>query len=158
MTGLVPVIHVVKRPERLGLARNGAAWMAGTSPICAKLRWHRNGLQFSLPWPFEEVSTFSGAYCRDLGERRGWPDDGFQSVRQEGGASPERGGGRLGRRGRGGERGRFRIGRGKNRPFGFGPLCPRSGAREEDARRSRLWRARDLWRATGRGAGSTSIV
>ena len=32
MTGLVPVIHVVKPPETLEPARNGAAWMAGTSP------------------------------------------------------------------------------------------------------------------------------
>jgi hypothetical protein len=27
MTGLVPVIHVVKPPEKLGLAGSGAAWM-----------------------------------------------------------------------------------------------------------------------------------
>jgi hypothetical protein len=32
MTGLVPVIHVVKLLESLGMAVNGAAWMAGTSP------------------------------------------------------------------------------------------------------------------------------
>jgi len=32
MTGLDPVIHVVERLERLGGARNGAAWLAGTSP------------------------------------------------------------------------------------------------------------------------------
>jgi hypothetical protein len=32
MTGLVPVIHVVQPPETLGVAGNGAAWMAGTSP------------------------------------------------------------------------------------------------------------------------------
>jgi len=32
MTGLVPVIHVVKPPERFGLTGSGAAWMAGTSP------------------------------------------------------------------------------------------------------------------------------
>jgi hypothetical protein len=32
MTGLVPVIHVVKLPETFGLAGNGATWMAGTSP------------------------------------------------------------------------------------------------------------------------------
>jgi len=32
MTGFVPVIHVVKLLERLGMAVNGAAWMAGTSP------------------------------------------------------------------------------------------------------------------------------
>jgi hypothetical protein len=29
MTGLVPVIHVVRKPERFRSARNGAAWMAG---------------------------------------------------------------------------------------------------------------------------------
>ena len=132
--------------------------MAGLVPICAKLRWHRNCLQQSSPWSFEQLSTFSGAHFRDLGKRRGRPDDGFQGIRQEASASPERGGGRLARggRGRGGGRGRFRIRRGKNRPFG--PLCPRSGAREGGARRSRLGRARDPWRATGRGAGSISIV
>jgi hypothetical protein len=32
MTGLVPVIHVVKSPERFRIAGSGAAWMAGTSP------------------------------------------------------------------------------------------------------------------------------
>jgi hypothetical protein len=32
MTGLVPVIHVVELPETLGVAGDGAAWMAGTSP------------------------------------------------------------------------------------------------------------------------------
>jgi hypothetical protein len=32
LTGLVPVIHVVKPPERSQLTKNGAAWMAGTSP------------------------------------------------------------------------------------------------------------------------------
>ena len=32
MTGLVPVIHVVEPPETLGVAGDGAAWMAGTSP------------------------------------------------------------------------------------------------------------------------------
>ena len=32
MTGLVPVIHVVKQMDILRLARTGAAWMAGTSP------------------------------------------------------------------------------------------------------------------------------
>ena len=31
MTGLVPVINVVELPETLGVARNGATWMAGTS-------------------------------------------------------------------------------------------------------------------------------
>ena len=120
------------------------------------IRRHRNCLQQSSPWSFEQLSTFSGAHFRDLGKRRGRPDDGFQGIRQEASASPERGGGRLARRGRGGGRWRFRIRRGKNRPFG--PLCRRSGAREGGARRSRLGRARDPWRATGRGAGSISIV
>jgi hypothetical protein len=32
MTGLVPVIHVVKPQVRFRSAGNGAAWMAGTSP------------------------------------------------------------------------------------------------------------------------------
>jgi hypothetical protein len=32
MTGLVPVIHVVQLPESLGVAGNGAAWMAGKNP------------------------------------------------------------------------------------------------------------------------------
>ena len=32
MTGLVPVIHVVQRRKRFRRSRNGAAWMAGTSP------------------------------------------------------------------------------------------------------------------------------
>jgi hypothetical protein len=32
MIGLVPVIHVVELPEILGLAGDGAAWRAGTSP------------------------------------------------------------------------------------------------------------------------------
>ena len=32
MTGLVPVIHVVKLPETFRSAGSGAAWMAGTSP------------------------------------------------------------------------------------------------------------------------------
>src|ERR1700678_43085 len=32
MTGLVPVLHVVPLPGRFRWARNGAAWMAGTSP------------------------------------------------------------------------------------------------------------------------------
>jgi hypothetical protein len=31
MTGLVPIIHVVRPPESFGLAGSGAAWMAGTS-------------------------------------------------------------------------------------------------------------------------------
>ena len=31
MTGLGPVIHIVKPPETLGLAGSGAASMAGTS-------------------------------------------------------------------------------------------------------------------------------
>ena len=30
VTGLVPVIHVVERPETLGVAGNRATWMAGT--------------------------------------------------------------------------------------------------------------------------------
>jgi hypothetical protein len=32
VTGLVPAIHVVELPETLGVAGNGATWMAGTSP------------------------------------------------------------------------------------------------------------------------------
>jgi hypothetical protein len=36
MTGLVPVIHVVKPPESFGLAGSGAAWMAGMSPAMTK--------------------------------------------------------------------------------------------------------------------------
>jgi hypothetical protein len=32
MTVLVPVIHVVRQPERFRSAVIGAAWMAGTSP------------------------------------------------------------------------------------------------------------------------------
>ena len=167
MAGLVPAIHVVQLARGPNAGPTGrqpyrrpqcgwTTWMAGTSPICAKLRWHRNCLQQSSPWSFEQLSTFSGAHFRDLGKRRGRPDDGFQGIRQEASASPERGGGRLARRGRGGGRWRFRMRRGKNRPFG--PLYRRSGAREGGARRSRLGRARDPWRATGRGAGSISIV
>jgi hypothetical protein len=36
MTGLVPVIHVVKELEKLRIGLNGAAWMAGTSPAMTK--------------------------------------------------------------------------------------------------------------------------
>jgi hypothetical protein len=36
VTGLVPVIHVGERPETLGVAGNGATWMAGTSPAMAE--------------------------------------------------------------------------------------------------------------------------
>ena len=35
--GIIPVIHVVKQMDVFRLAGNGAAWMAGTSPICANL-------------------------------------------------------------------------------------------------------------------------
>jgi len=56
------------------------AVMAGLVPICANLRWHRNGLQFSPPWALEQLPTFSGAHLRDLGERRGRPDNGFESI------------------------------------------------------------------------------
>jgi hypothetical protein len=37
MTGLVPVIHVVELLESLNPARNGAAWMAGTSPAMTEI-------------------------------------------------------------------------------------------------------------------------
>jgi hypothetical protein len=37
MTGLVPVIHVVKLPEIWGLAGSVPAWMAGTSPAMTEL-------------------------------------------------------------------------------------------------------------------------
>ena len=33
MTGLVPVIHVVKLPETFRSAGSGAAWMTGTSRV-----------------------------------------------------------------------------------------------------------------------------
>jgi hypothetical protein len=39
MTGLVPVIHVVKPPESFELTGNEAAWMAGLVPICANLEF-----------------------------------------------------------------------------------------------------------------------
>ena len=38
MTGLVPVIHVVKPAAKsFGLAGSGAAWMAGTSPAMTEM-------------------------------------------------------------------------------------------------------------------------
>jgi hypothetical protein len=40
MTGLVPVIHVVKPPEGFRSAGIGAAWMTGTSPVMAALVSH----------------------------------------------------------------------------------------------------------------------
>jgi hypothetical protein len=40
MTGLVPVIHVVKLPERLRSAENVAAWMAGTTPAMTESGVH----------------------------------------------------------------------------------------------------------------------
>jgi len=46
MTGLVPVIHVVKLPETFRSAGSGAAWMAGTSP--AMTVWADQDAQRSL--------------------------------------------------------------------------------------------------------------
>jgi hypothetical protein len=37
MTGLVPVIHVVKLPDTLEMAGNGATWMTGTSPVMTEI-------------------------------------------------------------------------------------------------------------------------
>jgi hypothetical protein len=37
MTGLVPVIHVVKLPETLRVGWSGATWMAGTSPAMTEI-------------------------------------------------------------------------------------------------------------------------
>jgi hypothetical protein len=49
MTGLVPVIHVVELPETLGMAVNGAAWMA-------EILWGRpRGLNLLLAFGWHSV-------------------------------------------------------------------------------------------------------
>jgi hypothetical protein len=50
VTGLVPVIHVVERPETLGVAGNGATWMAGTSPGTSPAMTEKGGMKALSGW------------------------------------------------------------------------------------------------------------
>ena len=66
MTGLVPVIHVVKLPETFRSAGSGGAWMAGTSPAMTE-RAHRNLIPAPTPaWASITATVASSEKCRFL--------------------------------------------------------------------------------------------